>query len=187
MFAYVQTHKFSREVRQMAHYVFQRNNGFGDYDYIRNFETMEITDYPEFAAQVDDRYIAYIDIPYLNSLGFYPVGITSLALRISPMLLFVPLIRGYRPPTRPRPARLRGAPLGPRPTTGPMPMPRPVGRRVGPAAARPAAPRVAAPRPATRQSPLAPKAAPGSKTPGGKVPGGRGGMGPGGMGPGGRR
>ena len=68
----------------MAHYVFQRNNGFGDYDYIRNFETMEITDYPEFAAQVDDRYMPYLDMRYLNGLGFYAIGITSLALRIAP-------------------------------------------------------------------------------------------------------
>ncbi|MBQ9409915.1 MAG: hypothetical protein IJU28_11080 [Clostridia bacterium] len=143
----------------MAHYVFQRNNGWGDYDYIRNFETMEITDYPEFAAQVDDKYMGFIDIPYLNSLGFFPIGITSLALRIVPMLLFAPTVRGYRPAIKPRPARLRGAPRGPRPTTGPMPMPRPVGRRVGPAAVRPApVGRGAAPRPAPRTT--APKAAP---------------------------
>ena len=174
----------------MAHYVFQRNNGWGDYDYIRNFETMEITDYPEFAAQVDDKYIPYIDIPYMNSLGFYPVGITSLALRIVPMLLFTPAVRGYRPVAKPRAARLRGAPMGPRPTTGPMPAPRPVGRRVAATAPRPApVGRSAAPKAAPRTT--APKAAPAPRaTAPGRNNGGRNGgnMGPGGaMGPGGRR
>ena len=124
----------------MAHYVFQRNNGYGDFDYIRSFETMEITDYPEQAAQVDDRYMAYIDIPYLNSLGFFAVGITSLALRILPMLLFQPLTRGFRPRVAPRPPR----PHVPRPATV-----------VAPRAPR--APRVAAPRPVTPRAPRAPQ------------------------------
>ncbi|MBQ3667704.1 MAG: hypothetical protein II920_00610 [Clostridia bacterium] len=166
----------------MAHYVFQRNNGFGDYDYIRNFETMEITDYPEFAAQIDDKYIPYIDMPYMNSLGFYAVGITSLALRIVAPLLFVPAVRGYRPPARPRPARLRGAPLGPRPVTGPMPAPRPVGRRVSPIA-RPAAPRPAPARPAAPKPAAGPVRTAPSPAPRSRNKGGRGGMGgPGGLG-----
>ena len=169
----------------MAHYVFQRNNGWGDYDYIRNFNTMEITDYPEFAAQVDDRYMPYIDIPYMNSLGFYPIGITSLALRIVPMLLFTPTVRGYRPPAKPRPARLRGAPLGPRPTTGPMPAPRPAARRVSPLAPKPAPVGRTAPRPLSRTAapkpaPIGRPAAPGRGN-GGRNGGGRGPMGPGGV------
>ncbi|MBR5986465.1 MAG: hypothetical protein IK019_08660, partial [Clostridia bacterium] len=81
----------------MAHYVFQRNNGFGDFDYIRSFETMEITDYKEYAAQVDDDGIVYLDIPYLNQLGFYAVRISSLALRIEPLLQFIPAVMGFRP------------------------------------------------------------------------------------------
>ena len=167
----------------MAHYVFQRNNGWGDYDYIRNFDTMEITDYPEFAAQVDDRYMPYIDIPYMNSLGFYPIGITSLALRIVPTLLFAPLVRGYRPKVKPQPARLRGAPLRPRPTTGPMPAPRPVGRRIGPAATRPAPRPIARPAAASKPTarPAAPAARPATRPAGPAAP-----KGPG-RGPGGRR
>ena len=137
----------------MAHYVFQRNNGFGDFDYIRNFETMEITDYKEFAAQVDDRYLAYIDIPYLNQLGFFAIGITQLALRIEPLLLFMPRVRGFRPAVLPRAARLRGAAPGPRPTSGPMPAPRGVivTRRV--TAPRPAPVQRTAPRPAPLRAP----------------------------------
>ncbi|MBR5379315.1 MAG: hypothetical protein IK140_02165 [Clostridia bacterium] len=134
----------------MAHYVFQRNNGFGDFDYIRNFETMEITDYKEFAAQVDDRFMAYLDIPYLNSLGFFPIGITSLALRIEPLLLFTPLVRGFRPAAKPRAPRLRGAAPGPRPLTGPMP-----GLRPAPVQRRASTPRPA-PRPAQPGRPVSP-------------------------------
>ena len=151
----------------MAHYVFQRNNGFGDFDYIANFETMELTDYKEYAAQVDDQFIGYIDIPYLNSLGFFAVGISTLALRINQLLNFRPLIRGFRPKFAPRPPRLRGA--APRPMPGrPVPPPRPAPRP----AARPKpapAPRAVGPKPAPRP---APKAAP--KKPGGRGPGGRG-------------
>ncbi len=88
----------------MAHYVFQRNNGFGDFDYIASFETMELTDYKEYAAQVDDAYIEYIDIPYLNSLGFFAVRISTLALRINELLNFRPPVRGFRPPA-PHPRR----------------------------------------------------------------------------------
>lgn len=160
----------------MAHYVFQRNNGWGDYDYIRNFDTMEITDYPEFAAQVDDKYIPYIDIPYLNSLGFFPIGITSLALRIVPMLLFAPTVRGYRPKNKPRPARVKGAPMGPRPTSGPMPIPRAFGQRarvaVPKTAPRPA-PRPSMPKPVGRPSRPGGPLMPGDKGPGGRGPGRR--------------
>ncbi|MCR4622456.1 MAG: hypothetical protein K5663_10295, partial [Clostridiales bacterium] len=114
----------------MAHYVFQRNNGFGDYDYIRSFDTMEITDYKEYAAQVDDAGISFIDIPYLNQLGFYAVRISSLALRIEPLLQFSPAVMGYRPAPPPLPPRPRGAAPRPRPNNGPMPVPRPPMQRV---------------------------------------------------------
>ena len=175
----------------MAHYVFQRNNGYGDFDYISNFNTMELTDYKEYAAQVDDKYLPYIDMAYLNSLGFYAVGITALALRINPLELFIPLVRNFRPVGIPRPPRARGA--APRPMIGrpiPVPPPKPAPRPLH----RPApAPRPAAPRPAPLPKPAAPKPAParavapkpaprpavGPKPAGGKGPGGRG---PGGRG-----
>ncbi|MBR4234963.1 MAG: hypothetical protein IKR85_02745 [Clostridia bacterium] len=160
----------------MAHYVFQRNNGYGDYDYIRSFDTMEITDYKEYAAQIDDKYLAYIDIPYMNSLGFYPIRITSLALRIEPLLLFTPLIRGFRPLVKPRAPRARGALPGPRPIAGPMPAPRPAPR---PRVVAPR-PRVAAPRPAVKPAPVGRTT---RRAAGPAVPpppkGGRGGRGPG--------
>ncbi len=105
----------------MAHYVFQRNNGWGDYDYIRSFDTMEITDYKEEAAQVEDRYLAYIDMGYLNQLGFFAVGLRPLALRIEPYLLFRPRGMGYRPVGVPRPPRDHGF--------EPPPPPRPRARR----------------------------------------------------------
>lgn len=149
----------------MAHYVFQRNNGYGDYDYIRNFETMEITDYKEYAAQVDDKYMGYLDIPYLNSLGFFAIGISRLALRIIPDFLFVPRIRGFRPTVMPRAPRARGAAPMPRPVIVPVPAPRPAPRP------RPAP----APRPAPRPAPAGPGALrPARRGPGGKGPGGRG-------------
>ena len=159
----------------MAHYVFQRNNGFGDFDYIRSFETMEITDYPEYAAQVEDKYLAYIDMPYLNSLGFYAVGITSLALRILPALLFRPLTRGYRPLVAPRPPRahIPGAvpPRMPRPPRVPRPPRAAAPRPVGPGP-RPIAP---APGPAPRGAAPSPRpAAPGMRPPRGPAGGRRG-------------
>lgn len=163
----------------MAHYVFQRNNGFGDFDYIADFETMEITDYKEYAAQVDDAFIGYIDIPYLNSLGFFAVGISTLALRINHLLNFRPVIRGFRPLVLPRAPRARGA--APRPMPGrPVPPPRPMARP----AARPTAPRPAArPKPASpgpAPGPMGPKPAPKARPASPKKPGGtgRGGRGP---------
>lgn len=115
----------------MAHYVFQRDNGYGDYDYIHDFDTMEITDYKEEAAQVEDRFLSYIDMPYMNQLGFFAVGISRLALRIAyGPLLYRPLIMGYRPIAMPRPPRAHV----PRP-------PRPRGRRPASPAPRPRAPR----------------------------------------------
>lgn len=149
----------------MAHYVFQRNNGFGDFDYIRSFETMEITDYPEMAVQVDDTYLPYIDMPYLNRLGFYAVGITTLGLRISPLQFFRPLVRGFRPTIVPRPPRAHVPGIPPRPPRAPAPRaPRPA---PVPRAARPA------PRPAPGPHPA------GSGRGPGRGPGGRGGRGPG--------
>lgn len=158
----------------MAHYVFQRNNGYGDFDYIRSFQTMEITDYPQEAAQVDDRYLAYIDIPYMNSLGFYAVGITQLALRIIPMLLFQPVTRSYRPIGIPRPPRAHVPGVMPavvRPPRAPRPhvvAPRP------PRAPRPATPGPAVPR---APRPVGPAGIGPKRGPGGKGPGGIGGPG----------
>ena len=106
----------------MAHYVFQRNNGFGDFDYIRSFDTMEITDYKEYASQVDDEGIAFLDIPYLNQLGFFAVRISTLALRIEPLLQFIPAVMGFRPAPAPR----RPAPVGRNAAK-----PAPVGRNAG--------------------------------------------------------
>ena len=168
----------------MAHYVFQRNNGFGDFDYITNFETMEITDYKEYAAQVDDEFIGYIDIPYLNSLGFFAVGISTLALRINQLLNFRPIIRGFRPLVLPRAPRARGA--APRPMPGrPVPPPRPMARPAArPMAPKPAPrPKVAAPKPVVPKpagGPMAPKPAPKARPASPKKPGGtgRGGRGP---------
>ena len=159
----------------MAHYVFQRNNGFGDFDYIRSFETMEITDYPEYAAQVEDKYLAYIDMPYLNSLGFYAVGITSLALRILPALLFRPIARGFRPVAAPRPPRAHipgpVPPRAPKPPHAPRPprvaAPRPVGPAPRGIAPSPVAP---GPRPAAPgRPPKGPMGGPGGR----RGPGGR--------------
>ena len=158
----------------MAHFVFQRNNGFGDFDYIRSFETMEITDYPELAIQVDDKYIGYIDMLYLNQLGFYAVGITTLGLRISPLQYFRPLVRNFRPTIVPRPPRAHVPGVSPivRAPRAPKPAPAPRAPRPAPAprTARPAP----APRPAARPAPR--PAGPGRI---GKGPGGRGGRGPG--------
>lgn len=185
----------------MAHYIFQRNNGYGDFDFIASFETMELTDYPEYAVQIDDDYIGYIDMPYLNQLGFFPVGITSYGLRINPMNQFRPGLRGYRPIRLPGLPRLRGA--APRPMPGrPVPPPRPMhpqppvpprgpaprverplpGRPapVAPAPARPVAPAAPA-RPVAPAAPARPAAPVVPGKPGDKGPGGRG---PGGMGPG---
>lgn len=148
----------------MAHYIFERNNGYGDYDYIYNFETMEITDYPEYAAQIDDHYLGYIDLPYLNHMGFYPVGITRYALRINPMLLFMPRVRGYRPARMPAAPRARG--VAPRPMPGrPVPPPR------APHPVPPHAPAPHAPHPAPQVN----RPLPGQPVPG--VPG-RGPVGP---------
>ena len=121
----------------MAHYVFRRDNGYGDYDFIADFDTMELTDYKEYAAQVDDRYMPYIDMQYMNSLGFYAVGISTLALRIVPEYGYVPRVRGFRPVGMPRPPRARG--MAPRPMPGrpgPAPRPAPMPGRPG-AAPRP--------------------------------------------------
>ncbi len=160
----------------MAHYVFQRNNGFGDFDYIRSFDTMEITDYKEYAAQVDDEGIAFLDIPYLNQLGFFAVRISTLALRIEPLLQFIPAVMGFRPAPKPRPARPRGAAPAPRPHAGPMPLPRPPVQRVRSAVPRPApAPRRPAPvgRNAAKPAPVGRNAGRLPRLPGDKGPGGR--------------
>lgn len=136
----------------MAHYVFERNNGFGDYDYIISFDTMEITDYKEFACQVDDSYLGWIDLEFLAKYGFYAVGISKLGLRIEPRLQFVPHVRGFRPVAVPRAPRARGAKHGPRPV-GIRPAPH--GRWAEPS--RPAA--VVVPVPAPAPKPVARKAA----------------------------
>ncbi|MBQ4156639.1 MAG: hypothetical protein IJD86_00650 [Clostridia bacterium] len=101
----------------MAHYIFQRNNGYGDMDFIQNFNTMSITDYPHEAAQVEDKYLAYIDMGYLNQLGFYAVGIRQFNLKIDYYRRFTPSMRGFRPPKPARPPRPRAIPPRPRPRT----------------------------------------------------------------------
>ena len=95
----------------MAHYIFQRNNGFGDLDFIQNFETMAITDFPQFAAQIEDKDLAHLDIGYLNKLGFYAVGIKTFNLRIEPHLKYHPYARGaYKSAVLPRNPRAHTAP-----------------------------------------------------------------------------
>lgn len=87
----------------MAHYVFQRNNGYNDLDFIQNFETMAITDFPQYAAQIEDKDLAHLDIGYLNKLGFYAVGIKTFNLRIEPHLKYTPYARGaYKSAVLPR-------------------------------------------------------------------------------------
>ena len=95
----------------MAHYVFQRNNGYNDLDFIQNFETMAITDFPQHAAQIEDKDLAHLDIGYLNGLGFYAVGIKTFNLRINQSLLFRPYARGaYKSAVLPRNPRAHTAP-----------------------------------------------------------------------------
>lgn len=95
----------------MAHYIFQRNNGYNDLDFIRNFETMAITDFPQFAAQIEDKDLAHLDIGYLNSLGFYAVGIKAFNLRIDPRLKYRPYARGaYKSAVLPRNPRAHTSP-----------------------------------------------------------------------------
>lgn len=95
----------------MAHYVFQRDNGCGDLDFIQNFETMAITDFPQYAAQIEDKHLAHLDIGYLNKLGFYAVGIRSFSLRIEPSLLFRPVAGGaYKSAVKPRNPRAHKTP-----------------------------------------------------------------------------
>lgn len=95
----------------MAHYIFQRNNGYNDLDFIQNFETMAITDFPQFAAQIEDKDLAHLDIGYLNRLGFYAVGIKAFNLRIEPRLKYQPHVRGvYKSAVLPRNPRAHTAP-----------------------------------------------------------------------------
>lgn len=95
----------------MAHYIFQRNNGYNDLDFIRNFETMAITDFPQFAAQIEDKDLAHLDIGYLNGLGFYAVGIKAFNLRIDPRLKYQPYARGaYKSAVLPRNPRAHTSP-----------------------------------------------------------------------------
>jgi len=126
----------------MAHYVFQRNNGYGDFDYIASFETMAITDYKEFAAQVDECFLPLLDMECLASYGFYAVSLTSLCLRIQPRLMFMPRTPCFRPPMPSRAPRARGAAPAPRPIGA---RPAPHGRWIEPA--RPSQVNIPAPAP----------------------------------------
>lgn len=95
----------------MAHYIFQRNNGYNDLDFIGNFETMAVTDFPQFAAQIEDKDLVHLDVGYLNRLGFYAVGIKTFNLRIDPMRKFTPHVPGaYKSAVLPRNPRSHTAP-----------------------------------------------------------------------------
>ncbi len=95
----------------MAHYIFQRNNGYNDLDFIGNFESMAITDFPQFAAQIEDKDLAHLDVGYLNKLGFYAVGIKTFNLRIDPMRKYQPYAKGaYKSAVLPRNPRAHTAP-----------------------------------------------------------------------------
>ena len=95
----------------MAHYIFQRNNGYNDLDFIQNFETMAITDFPQFAAQIEDKDFAHLDIGYLNKLGFYAVGIKTFNLKIEPRLKYQPYAHGaYKSAVLPRNPRAHTTP-----------------------------------------------------------------------------
>lgn len=89
------------------YYIFRRNTGFGYPDYIRDFNTMTVTYNPFQAQQVSDEEIFFIDIPYMNSLGFYAVPIDEIGIRFIPRLLFRPPFRGFRPRFTPPPPRRR--------------------------------------------------------------------------------
>lgn len=95
----------------MAHYIFQRDNGYSDLDFIQNFETMAVTDFPQYAAQIEDKDLAHLDVGYLNGLGFYAVGIRTFNLRIEKSLLFRPHVRGaYKSAVLPRNPRKHTTP-----------------------------------------------------------------------------
>lgn len=89
------------------YYIFRRDTGFGYPDYIRDFNTMTVTYNPFQAQQVSDTELFFIDIPYMNSLGFYAVPIDEIGIRFIPRLLFRPPFRGFRPRFTPPPPRRR--------------------------------------------------------------------------------
>lgn len=72
---------------------------------------MSITDFPQFAAQIEDKDLAHLDIGYLNGLGFYAVGIKAFNLRIDPRLKYRPYARGaYKSAVLPRNPRAHTSP-----------------------------------------------------------------------------
>ncbi len=89
------------------YYVFRRSVDEYYPDYIADFETMELTEDPDYAAQVSDLYIDMLDTAYLNSLGFYAVSLGHLTVNIVSPRYFRPRIRNYRSHMTPRQPRRR--------------------------------------------------------------------------------
>lgn len=166
------------------HYFIGRDiDGDGYPEFIEDLNSMILTDNPARALQFTANELAYIDMPYLNSLGFFAIEAHHYGIPMLAQMLFRPTVRGYRPrvappPRRPRPAGYRG------PMRGPVPMHGPMGNPVGGPVPRPGY------GPAPSRGPMGgPMGGPGpmgGRGPGGRGPGGRGPMGGpiGGRGPG---
>ena len=163
-------------------------DGDGEYEFIRDLEHMILTEDPDRAMQLTERYLDSIDMAYLAEAGFYALEADRFQVSLLEQLLFHPVVRGFRPLVPPPPRR-------PRAHRAPPPPPRPRAVRVAPPPPRPAAPKprpaAAAPRPRPEGPGMGRAGAParsseGGRGPGGRGPGGRGPGGPGGRGPGGR-
>lgn len=169
------------------HYFIGRDiDGDGYPEFVCNLETMALTEDPARALQFTERELEYLDMRYMNSIGFYAIEVSHYGIPMLVNMLFRPAVRGYRPRVAPPPRRVRA----PRPMGHPVPPPHgPMGH---PGPGYPPHGPMSGPGPRGMSGPTGRPA--GSPVghgpmsgPTGRGPGGRGGIGgPGGRGPGGR-
>ncbi len=151
----------------MYYFIGRDIDGDGYPEFVTNLETMALTEDPSRALQFTARELEYLDMPYLNSFGFYAIEAPRYGIPQLMNMLFRPTTRSYRPRVAPPPRRVR-PPRGPVPMGNPLNGPRPVGRPMnGPGP-------IGGPGPHPMNGPMGP-GGPGRRGPGG-------GRGPGGMG-----
>lgn len=84
----------------MKYYVFRKRSVFKTI-YIQEFEFLRTTIDLYEAAEVEERYLDYIDLDYLSRLGYEPVDIESIPyfsrLKQLKRRLFTPPNKKYRP------------------------------------------------------------------------------------------
>lgn len=104
----------------------------GQYEFIKDMDKMILTEDPASALQITEEQLEYIDMAYLNAVGFYALEADRFQVSILEKLLFSPMMMGYRPPvvppprprhrTPPPPHHAPRKPAPPRPRRSPLGM-----------------------------------------------------------------